>query len=290
MIRTLDASMLGISSPLCDLLPLAAEAGFEAVTPSPDLFADPADPVLTDRAQALRKELGLSWGLLPMPADFYHWDLDDDAFEDRLEELRRRAEIAEKLGVRFAYNHVWPSSFREFDENFDWHVKRVRAVSGILWDHGVRYGLEFLGPHELRAWQPHEFVHSLAGVLSIADAAGGIAGIAFDTFHWYTSSGGAARDLKLMEMQAGRLVCIHLNDAVAGIPFERQKDMERRLPMETGVIDSRAILGRFRALGADALYMIEPFEPTRTRFHGMDPADAVKEAADAMRRVENRVE
>ena len=25
-------------------------------------------------------------------------------------------------------------------------------------------GLEFLGPHELRTWQKHEFVHSLAGV------------------------------------------------------------------------------------------------------------------------------
>ena len=283
MIRTLDASMLNIACPVTDLIPLAAGTGFEAVSPPPVLFDDPA---FAERADALRKEYGLSWGLLPMPADFYHWDLDDAAFGKGLEELRRRADIAEKLGIRFAYNHVWPSSFREFDENFDWHVKRVRAVGEILRERGVRYGLEFLGPHELRTWQKHEFVHSLAGVLSIADAAGGTAGVAFDTFHWYTSSDGSGRDLRLMEMQAGRLVCVHLNDAVAGVPFDRQKDMERRLPMETGVIDSRGILRRFREQGADALYMIEPFEPARTRFRGMSPADAVGEAGEVMRRVE----
>ena len=171
-------------------------------------------------------------------------------------------------------------------KNFDWHVRRVRAVSGILRDHGVRYGLEFLGPHELRTWQKHEFVHTLAGVLSVADAAGGIAGVAFDTFHWFTSSGGSPKDLRLMELRADRLVCVHLNDAVAGVPFQEQKDMERRLPMETGVIDSRQILRRFAQTGSDALYMVEPFEPAHTRFHGMPPEEAVKAAREAMDRAE----
>ncbi|MBQ3860582.1 MAG: sugar phosphate isomerase/epimerase [Clostridia bacterium] len=280
MIRTLDASMLNLPFPAAELAPLAAKYGFEALSQPSDFLSDP------DGISAVMKENGISGGLLPMPADFYHWDLDDSAFEKKLEELRRRAEIAERTGIRFAYNHVWPSSFREFDENFDWHVKRVGLVSGILRDHGVRYGLEFLGPHELRRWQKHEFVHSLAGVLSIADAAGEIAGIALDTFHWYTSSGGAEKDLKMMELQASRLVCVHLNDAVAGVPFEEQKDMERRLPMETGVIDSRGIFRRFRAAGADALYMIEPFEPARTKFRAMSPEEAVRTAAEAMEKVE----
>lgn len=283
MIRTLDVSMLSIACPVTELIPLAAKYGFQAVSPYP---AVSADGELPERAVSAVREYGLQWGLLPMPADFYHWDLDDSAFEAKLEELRRRAHQAEKAGVRYAYNHIWPSSFREFDVNFDWHVRRVRAVAGILHDCGIRYGLEFLGPHELRSRQKHEFVHSLAGVLSIADAAGGIAGAAFDTFHWYTSSGGAEKDLKLMEILSGRLVCVHLNDAVAGVPFDRQKDMERRLPMETGVIDSRRILRRFKAAGSDALYMIEPFEPARTRFHGMDPEEAVKAASDAMNAVE----
>ena len=283
MIRTLDASMLNIPFPAAELAPYAAEYGFEAVSVPGNLMEDPA---LAAEADSVVRSFGLSWGLLPMPADFYHWDLDDERFETALEELRRRGEIAEKLGIRHAYNHVWPTSFRAFDENMDWHVWRVRAVTEVLKNHGVRYGLEFLGPHELRRWQKNEFVHTLDGVLSIADTAGGETGIAFDTFHWFTSSNGSIRDLERMEAEAHRLVCVHLNDAVAGVPYDRQKDMERRLPMETGLIDSGAILGRFRKLSGDALYMIEPFEPARTRFHAMTAGEAVRAASDAMKRVE----
>ena len=283
MIRTLDASMLNIPFSAKELAPLAAKYRFQAISVSGEMMND---PVLAAESDAVVKSCGLTWGLLPMPADFYHWDLDDERFDAALEELRRRGEFAERLGIRHAYNHVWPTSFREFDENFDWHVRRVKAVAGILKNHGVHYGLEFLGPHELRHWQKNEFVHTLAGVLNIADAAGGDAGIAFDTFHWFTSSDGSPRDLRLMEIQAHRLVCMHLNDAVADVPYDQQRDMERRLPMETGMIDSGSILSRFKGLCQDALYMIEPFEPSRTRFHGMNAEDAVKAAAEAMEQVD----
>ena len=37
---------------------------------------------------------------------------------------------------------------------------------------------------------------------------------------------------------------------------------------------------------ADALYMTEPFEPARTRFRSLTPADAVRAAAEAIRRAE----
>ena len=56
--------------------------------------------------------------------------------------------------------------------------------------------------------------------------------------------------------------------------------------METGIIDTRDILARFKAAGNDALYMIEPFEPARTRFHDMTPEAAVAEAAAVFARLE----
>lgn len=281
MIKTLDASMLGIQHPVEALIGPAAAAGFQAISPGMDLLNDPDRLAKADQ---MRQEAGLSWGLLPMPADFYFWELSDEDFEKGLEKLRRFAELGKKYGIRYAYNHVWPTSFREFDENFDWHVKRVKAVSELLASYGIRYGLEFLGPHELRKWQPHEFVHSLAGVLSIADAAGGTAGIAFDCYHWYTS-GEKEKDVKMIELMPNRLVCMHVNDAPAGVAVEDQKDMQRRLPMDTGVINSRAIFERFTRVNPDALYMIEPFEPERTRFGKMSAEEAAKEAAAAMARL-----
>lgn len=282
MIRTLEMSMLNIPHSVYDIAPLAARNGFEAVGITPDLMKDEATAM---EANAFIRDHGLTWGLLPMCADFYFWDLDDNAFADGLKELTRRAKIAEKIGIRHAYNHVWPTSFREFDENFDWHVKRVRAVSDVLADHGVRYGLEFLGPHELRKWQKHEFVHSLAGVLAIADAAGGKTGVAFDTYHWYCSSAGLPDDVLYMTQHADRLVAVHLNDAPAGVAVPEQKDMQRCLPMTTGVIDSAAILAGFMKHNPDALYMIEPFEPTRTIFNAMTAEDAAKAAGEAMAKV-----
>lgn len=283
MIRTLDLSMLNIPYPVREIAPLAARHGIEAISATADLFDDAA---LARETDALMKDNGLKWGLLPMTADYYYWDLTDEAFDDALKRLAQRAAVAEKLGVTHAYNHVWPASFREFDENFEWHVRRVKAVTEVLNDHGVQYGLEFLGPHELRTWQKHEFVHSLAGVLAIADATGGKAGVAFDSFHWYCSGNGCPDDLLYMAQHTDRLVALHLNDAVAGVPFDKQQDMQRRLPMETGVIDTRDILCRFKAAENDSLYMIEPFEPGRTNFHAMTAEDAVRAAAAAFAAIE----
>lgn len=283
MIRTLDMSMLGIKHDVRTMAPLAAAQGFEAISIVPALLADEQTAL---EATAFIRDHGLKWGLLPLTADYYFWDVTDEQFAESLVELERRAKIAEKIGINHAYNHVWPTSFRPFDENFDWHVKRVGAVSRLLADHGVKYGLEFLGPHELRTWQKHEFVHTLAGVLAIADAAGGQTGIAFDTYHWYCSSAGLPDDVLYMTQHADRLVAVHLNDAPAGVPVPEQKDMQRRLPMETGVIDSRAILSAFMAKPNDALYMVEPFEPGRTIFGAMAPAEAAAKAAEWMKKAQ----
>lgn len=283
MIRTLDKSMLNIPHSIEELAPLAARYGIEAISPPAQLFEDAKAAA---EADAIIRDYGLKWGLMPMPADFYFWDLSDEDFEKALEKLDRWASVAEKLGSRHAYNHVWSSSPREFDENFEWTVKRVRAVNTVLKNHGVRYGLEFLGPHELRSWQKYEFVHSLAGVLAIADAAGGDVGIAFDTFHWYCSSNGAFDDVLYMTQHIDRLVAVHLNDAVEGLTYDTQKDMQRRLPMDTGIINTREILAHFKSRPNDALYMIEPFEPSRTEFGAMTAEEAVSTAAKVFARVE----
>ncbi len=283
MIRTLDASMLGLSCSVEEAAPWAAKYGFQAVSASRAVLEDRE---MGKRTAAALMEHGLSWGLMPMPADFYHWDLSDAAFQQALETLRREADLARILGVTHAYNHVWSSSPRPFEENFEWTVKRIRAVNGILAENGVSYGLEFLGPHELRSMQKYEFIHSLSGALALADAAGGGVGIAFDVYHWYCSQNGAWDDVMLMEQQIDRLVAVHLSDAVEGRKVEEQKDMERRLPLETGIIDAKGVLSRFSRHKSDALYVVEPFDPWKSRFREMETEKAVRLASAALSRVE----
>ena len=285
MIKSLETSMLGISHDLRELAPYCVKYGIEAIGAQGALFQD--EKTAADMA-AVMEHYGLKWGLLPMPADFYFWDLSDEAFDAAIVELERRAVIGEKLGIRHAYNHVWSSGSRPFDENFEWHVKRVRKVAHTLSEHGIHYGLEFLGPHELRTLAPHPFVHSLSGVLAIADAAGGEAGIAFDAYHWYCSNNGDAGDMLWMETHPDRLVAFHMNDAVPGLPYNEQKDMVRRLPMDSGIIDTRGLLARFNKPGCDALYMIEPFQPAAGYFGTLSPEEAVRQAAEVFARVENK--
>lgn len=281
MLRTLDPSMLGLSHSIQELAPWAAKYGFQAVSAVPLIFQDKS--AAWQAADALAA-YGLSWGLMPMPADFYHWDLDDTAFEAGLETLRRQADTARALGITRAYNHVWPCSSREYDENFSWIVKRLRAVHGILQENGISYGLEFLGPHELRALAKHTFTHSLSGVMDLADAAGEGVGIVFDVFHWYCSQNSAMEDVMLMEKQLQRLVAVHLSDAVTGRAFDQQKDMERCLPGETGVIDAKTVLSHFRS--SNALYMAEPFQPWCTKLGKMTAEEAVRTVSQALARVE----
>lgn len=282
MIKSLETSMLGISHDPRELAPHCAKYGIEAIGAPAALFQDEK---LAAETAAVMQENGLQWGLLPMPADFYYWDLTDEAFDAGIAELERRAVIGEKLGIRHAYNHVWSSGSRPFDENFEWHVKRVKKVAHTLAEHGIRYGLEFLGPHELRTFAPHPFVHSLSGVLAIADAAGGEAGIAFDAYHWYCSNNADAGDMLWMETHLDRLVAFHMNDAVPGLPYNEQKDMVRRLPMDSGIIDTRALFARFNKPENTALCMIEPFQPACSHFGTLSPEEAVREAAAVFARV-----
>lgn len=282
MIRTLDASMLGLSCSVEEAAPWAAKYGFQAVSASREVLENRE---VGKRTAAALVENGLSWGLMPMPADFYHWGLTDSDFEKALEILRREADFARVLGISHAYNHVWSSGPRPFEENFEWTVKRIRAVNGILSENGVSYGLEFLGPYELRALQPHEFIHSLSGALALADAAGGGVGIAFDVYHWYCSQHGAWDDVMLMEQHMDRLVAVHLSDGVDGRAVEEQKDLERRLPLETGIIDSKGVLSRFLRHKSDALYVAEPFDPWKSRFREMEPEEAIRRVSAILDKV-----
>ena len=283
MYKTLDAAMLGIPGTIQELAPLAVQYGFEGINlPKAALL----DPRAADEALACARDHGLKWGLLQTPADFYAPDLDDAAFGAALATLDQWAAVGERLGVAYAYNHVWPSSAtRPFAENFDWHVARLSRVQAVLRDHGIRYGLEFLGPHELRVAGRYPFVHTIAGVLAIADAAGGEAGFLFDTYHWYCGSR-RLDDLYYAAQHTSRMVNLHLNDGIAGKTPDEQLDLTRAMPMTTGVIDSALIYRVFEAAGYQGPVMCEPMRPTTERFAALPPEQSVAEVADAFRRVE----
>ncbi len=285
MKKILDANLLGIKGELSELAPLAKVNGFDAIGVPAGLLDNPTAAI---EATKMIECLGLSWGLLPTPADFFAENVDENAFEEALETLKRWAALGEKMGITRSYNHIWPASHRPFEENFVWHVERLQKLQQVFQDHGIAYGFEALGPRELREMAPHPFVHTLAGVLAIADAAGGYTGFIFDTFHWYTGSR-RPDDLYFALQNTHRLVNIHLNDGIAGRTPDEQKDLERALPMETGVIDSRSIYQLFERSPYTGPCVLEPMMPTTTRFAVTPAAEAIAECRAAFDRLEGEV-
>ena len=49
-----------------------------------------------------------------------------------------------------------------YRQNFTRHVTRVREIARILGDHGVRFGLEYIGTPTLRRKPKHSFIHTMA--------------------------------------------------------------------------------------------------------------------------------
>lgn len=280
MYKSLNTSMLNIPGTVPELAPIAKQYGFEAISLPASLLEDDR---LAAEAMAALTEYDLKWGLFPVPCDFFHEDVEGAVFEEALVTLGKWAAKGEKLGAKYAYNHIWSScNKREFDENFHWHVDRLRKVQHIFREHGIRYGFEFLGPHELQVMSKHPFVHTISGVLAIADAADGYTGFAFDAYHWYCGSG-RLDDLYYAAENADRMVALHLNDGIAGRSRKEQKDMNRALPMTTGVIDT-AMICRLFASRFDGPAMCEPFAPTTERFGKQSAEDSIREAAECLGR------
>ena len=228
-------------------------------------------------------DAGLKWGLMPMDVDVLR-ECAEDVFEYDLETLHRQMDCAQAAGVTRYYNHVWNgSNSRAYDDNFTWCVDRFSKVLEVARAHGIMCGLEFLGPKPLQDSFRYPFIRKLKDILTLADAISLEVGVQFDTFHWYTS-GSTLEDIRLLG-SGERVVGVHLNDGQTGRCPDEQQDLERELPLATGVIDSVAAVRALYELGYDGPVTVEPFQPWATRLKAMPLEQALRTVADAARQV-----
>ena len=158
-----------------------------------------------------------------------------------------------------------------YQENWDFSVKRLRAVAEILKDHGHSLGLEFIGPATSRKSAKHLFAYSMDAMLGLAAAIGtGNVGLLFDTWHWYTCRS-TVDDVR--KLSVSDVVYVHINDAPAGIDPDDQIDNIRCLPAETGVIPLTELMQILTEIGYEGPVTPEPFSKA---VNEMEPADAAK--------------
>jgi sugar phosphate isomerase/epimerase len=259
---------IGISLGWEACLPLARDHGFEGI----DVPVDPK--VSAAQYRDALAQYNLLPGGMALP---YHPSDSDAKVEEALAKLPALAERAREVGqTRF---YIWIHSFSDsmpWKENFRFHVDRLGKAASILEANGCRLGLEFLGPRSLREGHRYSFIHTMESMLDLCEAIGPNAGLLLDAYHWYTSLG-TLEELRTLENQ--QVVYVHINDAPAGVALEKQQDLVRCLPGETGTIDLAGFFDALTKIGYDGPVVPEPFVKSLSE---MPPAEAARRVSEAI--------
>ena len=272
----LRCGSIGVSVDQLRAIELAHRHGFESVTPAGPFLATLPD----DAMAALRSDLKakrLVWGAAGLPVDFRG---DETTFQQGLFELPAIALGLQRAGATRVGTWLRPGhDERTYRRNFDLHARRLRAISVVLAGHGLRFGLEYVGPKTSWTSARYPFIHTLAETLELISAIDvkGV-GLVLDSWHWYTA-GETVDDLLALENQ--QVVACDLNDAPAGVAVDEQMDLRRELPAATGVIDLAGFLSALVEIGYDGPVRAEPFNQALNQ---MDDEQAVAATAAAMRK------
>ncbi len=272
----LDCGSIGVKASLPEAVAYAIRFGFEAVTADSAWLASAPE---AERAELLghMKRAGLVWGQAGLPVDFRRGE---EEFQKGLRSLPERAGALKRAGADRVTTWISPASDElTFLENFRLHVRRLRAVAQVLEDHGCHFGLEYVGPKTSWTARRFPFVHTLREARElIAEIGRPNVGLVMDSWHWYTA-GETVEDLRTL--RAADVISIDLNDAPAGRARDDQKDLERELPLATGVIPLADFLNALNSLGCDAPARCEPFNAA---LRALPPEEALAATIRAMKK------
>jgi sugar phosphate isomerase/epimerase len=267
---------LGVKATQREAIDFARRHGFESVFPDAGELARLTDSeVATLRADLEAARLVFGAGFLGV--DFRK---DDETFARGLADLPAYARALQRAGVRRTGTWLPPSSDSlPYVQHFKQTARRLREVARVLADHGLRLGLEYVGPKTAWAARRYPFLHTLAETRElIAEIGATNVGLVLDTWHWY-HAGDSAADIQGLRNED--VVAVDLNDAPADVPKDQQRDNARELPMATGVIDAAAFMKALVAIGYDGPVRAEPFNEAVRK---MPREDAVAATAAAMKK------
>ncbi|MDR2370621.1 MAG: sugar phosphate isomerase/epimerase [Treponema sp.] len=281
MYKGFSSGLLGFGGrTLKEDVPLAVKYGYSGI--NFDIVTEAGkDPLRADAAEVkeLLEKNGLKSGGFGLPVNYRE---SPDIFEEDLKKLPAYCEFARKTGSDRCITWIIPwSDTLDYRANYDQHKTRLARIAKILEDHGVRFGLEFVGPPGERRGKKYEFIHNLDGLLELLNDIGtSNLGILMDVWHW-DMAGQTFDDFRKIPGNKW-VVMVHINDAPAGIPVAEQKDLVRELPGATGVLKIADFMRGLTGLNYDGPVFVEPFyAPFRT----MSVEDAVRAAKAAMDKV-----
>ena len=276
MYKGFSSGMLGFEGrKIEDDVPLAVKYGYEGI------IIDIAEESKKDPLQfkELLEKNKLKNGGFVLPVDFRQ---SEEKFEEGMKILPSCCEFAGKTGSNRCITWIIPSSDTlDYKSNFELHKTRLTKAAKVLEYHGIRFGLEFVGPPGERKGKKYGFIHNLDTLNELIGAIGtSNLGYLLDVWHWDL----AGQDYKDFKKIPGRewVVMVHINDAPKGIALDDQKDLVRELPGATGILKINDFMKGLKELNYDGPVYVEPFYAP---FKAMPFEDALKEAKAAMDKV-----
>jgi sugar phosphate isomerase/epimerase len=206
------------------------------------------------------------------------WRGDDAAFRAGIERLPGQAAIAQQLGVTRCCTYLLPAT--NF-EPIEWRkavIRRFAEIASILSDYGVRFGLEWVGPHHLRtggenATGQYKFIETMPETLALINEIGAEnVGLLVDSYHCYTTN---VTEAELAALSDAQIVHVHINDAKIGVGPAGARDGDRVLP-GVGEIDLAAFLRGVSASNYSGYVSCEVLAPTPIASNAEEAAAAVR--------------
>lgn len=254
MKMSLVCGAIGVKATQLEAIELAHRFAFEAVEPKADYLASLSDSDLAKLLDNLKNK-NLIWGVAPVPADL---SATEDQFAASLKGLPKFAQALRRAGVKRATKFIASShASLTYLQNFKQHARRIAQIASLLEDHGVRFGLEYVGPKTSLIRERFPFIHTMAETKElIAETGKRNVGFVLDSFLWYTAH---ETEADVLSLKAEDVVSVDINDAPAGIPVDEQIDQRRELPTATGVINLGGFLNALNKIGFDGPVRAEPF-------------------------------
>ena len=194
-------------------------------------------------------------------------------FNKGLVTLDNHCKVLNKLNVKGFNTWIMPTNNKlTYLKNFKIHKERLKECAKVIGDHGMKLGLEFVGPKTLMSRDQFSFIRTINELreLIIAIDEKNV-GYQLDAFHLYCANH-SVEDLKFLKKDD--IILCEINDAVFGRSRDEQLDNERELPGKSGLIDTAPFLNFLNNIGYEGTVVAEPFNRELNKMNNEDAAKA----------------
>ncbi len=271
---SLNPGAIGAKFNQDEILDMAIKYGYSAITCMPNDLMAMDDDKLGGFLMKMA-EHKIQWGSTGLPIDFRK---DESTYQAGLAKMPGTCAAMERAGATRMNTWIMPSHAEyTYKTNFELHRRRLKDAANIAGHHGVKLGLEYVGPKTLLTRSKYPFIRTMAETKDLIAAIDeSNMGFVLDSFHWYCAEESAT---DILTLDNDDVVAVDLNDARSGLKVADQIDGKRELPMATGVIPLQGFMDALVQIGYNGPCRAEPFnQPLRD----MEDEAAVSATYEAM--------